>query len=348
MMRYVGIDVGKSRCRAALMDQKGDIVDEFFFENNCQGIEQLTSVLNEEDSVVMESTGNLWLNIYNTLDSKGIRVVLANPMKTKAIASARIKSDKVDARILAHLLRSDLIAESYVPPKEMREIRALIRHRLSLVKMRTMVKSRVHSITDRYGYRCGYSDIFGKSGLAWLRSIELGNLDRLILDNHLEHVESINGQIKRADEAIRERASQDEDVRLLLSLTGIDVYTALLIRSEVGPITRFPDYKRLVSWAGLAPSTHQSGAVEYHGRITKQGSRILRWAIVESARVAVNHDDRLRTFYLRVRERRGDQKAIIATASKMLKIIWFMLTRRETYSNANQSRYEKKINSLPQ
>jgi len=269
-------------------------------------------------------------------------------MKTKAIASARIKSDKVDARILAHLLRSNLIAESYVPPKEMREIRALVRHRLSLVKMRTMLKNRVHAITDRYGYRCECSDMFGRSGREWLESLELAPLDKLMLGNHMRHMESINDQIRAVDEAIRERASKDGDVRLLLSMTGIDVCTALLIRSEVGDITRFPDHKRLVSWAGLAPSTHQSGAVEYHGRITKQGSKILRWAIVESARVAVNHDDRLRTFYLRVRERRGDQKAIIATASKMLKIIWFMLTRRETYSNANQSRYEKKINSLPQ
>lgn len=106
-----------------------------------------------------------------------------------------------------------------------------------------------------------------------------GELDRPILENHIEHIESINSQIKKTDEAIRERASWDEDVRLLLSLTGIDVYTALLIRSEIGQ-QRFPDYKRLVSWAGLAPSTHQSGSLEYHGRITKQGSRVLRFAIV--------------------------------------------------------------------
>jgi len=343
MMRYVGIDVGKHRCRAALMDQKGDIVDEFFFENNCRGIEQLTSVLTKEDRVVMESTGNLWLNLYNTLDEKNIRVVLANPMKTRAIASAKIKSDKVDARILAHLLRSDLVAESYVPPKE---IRFLVRHRLSLVRMRTMVKNHAHSVTDKYGYSCPYTDMFGRSGMEWLRSLEVGELDRLILDNHLEHIDSISAQIKKTDDAIRERASQDEDVRLLLSLTGIDVYTALLIRSEIGPITRFPDYKRLVSWAGLAPSTHQSGAVEYHGRITKQGSRMLRFAMVEAARVAVNHDDRLRTFYLRIRERRGDQKAIVATANKMLKIIWTMLTRRETYSNANGRRYGEKLKTI--
>lgn len=110
---------------------------EFFFENNNKGIANLMSTLTVEDRVVMESTGNLWLNIYDALDSRKIRVVLANPMKTKVIASARVKTDKVDARILAHLLRANLVAESYVPPENVREIRVLVRHRLSLVARAT-------------------------------------------------------------------------------------------------------------------------------------------------------------------------------------------------------------------
>jgi transposase len=151
MVRYVGVDVGKAKCRAALMNQKGAVESEFFFENNSKGILKLVSTLTSEDKVVMESTGNLWLNIYDTLDAKRIKVVLANPLKTKAIASAKVKTDKLDVRILAHLLRADLIAESYVPPENVREIRALVRHRLSLVQMRTMVKNKVHAITDKYG-----------------------------------------------------------------------------------------------------------------------------------------------------------------------------------------------------
>lgn len=345
-MRYVGIDVGKVKCRAAIMDQGGFIVDEFTFANNHEGIEDLASKLNMDDRAVMESTGSVWTNLYDVLDGKHIPVVLANPLKTKAIASAKIKSDKIDARILAHLLRSDLIAESYVPPKEMRELRALIRHRASIVKVRTMVKNRIHALMDRYGFEHEYSDLFGKGGMQWLKTIEVKPLDRLMLDNHLQHIENLNGQIKRVDEEICGKASQDEDVRLLLSMTGVDIYTALLIRSEIGDIHRFPDYKKLVAWAGLAPSLHQSGSVEYHGSITKQGSRMLRWIMVEAARVAVNHDDRLRLFYERVKHRRGDQKAIIAVANKMLKIVWFMLTRREPYESANQKRYERKLNSL--
>ena len=342
----MGIDIAKAKCRAAIMDASGVILDEFTFTNNREGIEGLASRLTLNDRVVMESTGSVWTNLYNHLDAKHIHVALANPLKTKAIASAKIKSDRVDARILAHLLRSNLIAESYVPPKHLREIRALIRHRANIVKIRTMVKNQIHALADTHGFACPYSDLFGKRGLEWLRSIELPPLDRLILNNHLIHLESLSQQTQRVDEEIHSKACEDEDVRLLLSMTGVDVYSALLIRSEIGSIERFPDYKKLVSWAGLAPSLHQSGSVEYHGSITKQGSRMLRWIIVEAARVAVNHDARMRSFYERVKHRRGDQKAIIAVANKMLKIIWFMLTRREPYESRNEKRYRQKLNSI--
>ena len=345
-MRFVGVDIGKMKCRAAIMDQGGSILDEFTFTNNHVGIESLASRLSVDDRVVMESTGSVWTNLYNHLDEKHIHVSLANPLKTKAIASAKIKSDKIDARILAHLLRSNLVAESYVPAKPLREIRALIRHRVGVVKIRTMVKNQVHAIVGKHGLTCSHSDMFGKGGCEWLRNLQLPSPDRLILDNHLTHLQSLNQQTDRVNEEIHSKACEDEDVRLLLSLTGIDIYSALLIRSEIGNIDRFPDYKKLVSWAGLAPSLHQSGSVEYHGNITKQGSKMLRWIMVEAARVAVNHDDRMQSFYERVKHRRGGQKAIVAVANKMLKIIWFMLTRKEPYQSRNQKRYPQKLNSI--
>jgi transposase len=343
--RYVGVDVGKARCRAAIMNKQGIIEKEFFFENTNKGIQHLTSLLTCEDQVVMESTANLWLTLYEALDDKNIKTVLANPMKTKAIASARVKTDKVDAKILAHLLRADLVAESYVPPQQIREIRALIRHRLSLTKMRTMVKNKVHALTDKYGYRCEYSDMFGVAGLKWLKTLEMKELDHLILENHILHIESINVQIGKADVAIKEKACEDEDICLLMSLPGVDVRTALLLKSEIGPISRFEDYKHLVSWAGLAPRVHQSGNVEWNGSITRCGSGILRWAIIEAAQTAVRYDAKFCEFYARVKARRGGSKAIVAVANKMLKIVWVMLVRREVYGGVNQRRYEGKLNS---
>jgi len=164
-MRYIGIDIGRWKCRAAVMNPEGVLIDEFAFNNDAEGILDLASRLTTEDRVVMESTGSVWTNLYDSLDERKVPVVLANPLKTRAIASARIKTDKVDARILAHLLRGDLVAECYVPPRELRELRALVRHRASLVRARTTVKNRVHAIVDRRGLRCGYSDLFGKRSL---------------------------------------------------------------------------------------------------------------------------------------------------------------------------------------
>jgi len=207
-----------------------------------------------------------------------------------------------------------------------------------------MVKNKVHALTDKYGYLCEFSDMFGALGLRWLKTREMGELDLLILENHLRHIESINLQIDVADEAIKMRACEDEDVRLLMSLPGIDVRTALLLKSEIGPIARFEDYKKLVSWAGLAPRVHQSGNVLWNGDVSKCGSSILRWAIVEAARTAVRYDEKLGEFYGRVKARRGGSKAIVAVGNKMLKIVWVMLVRRESYSGVNKELYEGKLN----
>ena len=241
----------------------------------------------------MESTGNLWVNLYEALEERGVSVVLANPLKMKAIASAKIKNDKVDARVLAYLLRGGLVAECYVPPKELRDLRALVRHRARLVRTRTAIKNRVHALLDRYGFKHGFSDLFGRSGLEWLRGLDLNPLDRLILDNQIEFVDCLNRLIGKVEKEILRRASLDEDVRLLLSLTGVGVYSALLIKSEIGDVRRFPNYKKLIAWAGLAPSLYQSGSIERHGRITKQGSRMLRWRralflfLITSARLVI-------------------------------------------------------------
>ena len=160
--RYIGVDVGKKRCMACVMDEEGSVMDEFPFTNNVEGIERLLDRLPGDDCrAVVESTGNLWLRIYESLEEHGVGVKLANTLQTKAIASARIKTDRLSARILAHLLRADLIPECYVVAPETRRVRALLRQRASLVRMRTMVKNRVHSHLDRYGYRSRWSDTFG-------------------------------------------------------------------------------------------------------------------------------------------------------------------------------------------
>jgi transposase len=346
-VKYIGVDVGKNRCQACIMDMHGGIIDEFRFTNNGEGIKGLLDRAGDgECKGVVESTGNLWLRIYETLEENGVEVKLANPAKTKAIASARIKTDKLSARILAHLLRADLIAECYVAPREVRRVRALLRQRASLVKMRTMVKNRVHSHLDRYDYRSPWSDAFGVGGMEWLRGLKLDPVDRCILDSHLRHLKYLDGEIGFLESRIAGHAVDNEDVLLLMTLTGIDYQSAMLLACEIGDIRRFPSAKHFVSWLGLCPGLYQSGDTLVLGRMKKDSNGRARWVLVQAAWVAARNDPRMRELYLRVKARKGSSKAAVRVANKMAVIIWHMLTKREPYEQVKEGLYKSKLKKM--
>ncbi len=209
----------------------------------------------------------MWIRIHDTLEENGIDTILANPYKTKIIAEAKIKSDKLDARILADLLRADLVYESYVPTKEFREKRSLVRHRISLVRNRTILENKVHSLLDKYDYKSDLTDIFGKSGIIWLKTLDVSNIDRLIMNTTLAAIENINLQIDTVSKELAKYGWDSEDVRLLLSMTGIDVFSAMLIATEIVDVKRFCTPWKLVSYAGLAPSTRESSGGEYQNKV---------------------------------------------------------------------------------
>src|SRR6476620_4335710 len=214
-MNNLGIDVGKKKCRAALKDDKGKILDEFFFGNERNGIHGLLSRIQSHGKyvAVLESTGNMWMRIHDTLEENGIDTKLANPYKTRIIAEARIKSDKLDARILSDLLRTELIYESYVPKREDRDKRSLVRHRITLSRTKTKLVNKVHSILDKYDYRTELTDIFGKSGIIdWLKSLssQITPVDRIILDTSIESIEAINQQIDTVSKEISKYAEDNK------------------------------------------------------------------------------------------------------------------------------------------
>src|SRR6476620_2153030 len=351
-MNNLGIDVGKKKCRAALKDDKGKILDEFFFGNERNGIHGLLSRIQSHGKyvAVLESTGNMWMRIHDTLEENGIDTKLANPYKTRIIAEARIKSDKLDARILSDLLRTDLIYESYVPKREDRDKRSLVRHRITLSRTKTKLVNKVHSILDKYDYRTELTDIFGKSGIEWLKALssEVTLVDRIILDTSIESIEAINRQIDTVSKEISKYAIDNKDVKILLSITGIDIFSAMLISAEIVDVRRFSTPWKLVSYASLAPSIRESSGKIKTGKITKQGSSpCLRWILVQCALTAIRFDAHLRIFYDRIRNKRGHATAIVATTAKeLLVIIWYMLTRNELYRYMNKQRYEQKLHKL--
>jgi transposase len=345
----LAIDVGKRKCRAAIKDAQGTILDEFFFANDRDGRTRLIEAaqIHAPCKAALESTGNMWIKIHDALEQSGIDTKVAHPYKTRIIAEARIKSDKLDARILADLLRADMISESYVPPKEFREKRALVRHRVALTKNRTMLENRIHSLLDKYDYTTDLTDIFGKSGLQWLKSLQqLSPIDKVIMDTSLAAIENINAQIDTVSREICKYAWDSEDVRIILSMTGIGIFSAMLISAEIVDIRRFLTPWKLVSYAGLAPGSRESAGKTKNGRITKQGSPWLRWTMVQCAQVAARHDPRMKAFYERLRSKKGAAKATVAVAKEMLVIIWYMLTRRQLYNGVKQERYEEKFAQL--
>ena len=308
-MNHLGIDVGKRKCRAALKDDKGMMLDEFFFGNDMSGIHNMLSRIQSHGKgatirAVLESTGNMWIRIHDTLEENGIDTKLANPYKTRIIAEAKIKSDKLDARILSDLLRTDLIYESYVPNSEDRDKRSLVRHRITLSRTKTKLANKVHSILDKYDYQTDLTDIFSKSGIEWLKSLSsiVTPVDRIILNTSIESIEAINQQVDAVSKEISKYARNNKDVKILLSITGIDIFSAMLISTEIVDIKRFSTpWWKLVSYAGLAPSIRESSGKIKTGGITKQGSPWLRWILVQCALIAIKYNTHLRIFYDRIK-----------------------------------------------
>ena len=348
-MKIVGIDVHKKMCQAAVLDEGGTLLDEPRFPNDPDGIEEFADKLtafSDEVKAVVESTGNLWIQIHDRLEEHGFDVALSNPSKTRLIAEAKVKTDKVDARTLAGLLRADMIPTCYVPGEELRSRRELLRHRLNLVKIRTGVKNRIHGLLDKHGLRMPEATPFSSGNLAWLRERSLGFMDDAILRSDLALLETVGEQVTRIEEKIAAIAAEERRVRLLMTMTGVGYFTAMLILSEVGDIDRFRGEKEFASWMGLAPSVHQSGEKTRIGGVSGPGNKRLRWALVESAQAAVRYDFRFKDLYERVSRRRGAGCAIVAVAHEMARIMYFMLVRNESYRDADGGLVERKLKNM--
>lgn len=335
---YVGLDVHKEYCLAVGQDETGRKLREGRFCSTGLGLQTFVDSLRPEDKVVIEACGT-WTHIYDALTERGIQVKLAHPLKTKAIASARIKTDRIDANILAHLLRADLIPEAWVPPVETRELRTITRYRAGLVKLQTEVKNQVHALLARNGIEHEFSDLFGKAGYEFLADLGemLKPIDSAILRSCMNNLFHLGPEIKLVSDHIASVVEEREEVRLLMTIPGIDVYSAALIVAEIGDIQRFPTYKHLCSYAGIIPSVHRSGKIVRYGRITKQGSKWLRWILAQAVNHVTRRPGKLHDFYLKMVGRgKGKNVARVAVARKLLRVIWCMLTRRDPFREKNE------------
>jgi transposase len=286
--------------------------------------------LPEGTQIALEATGH-WYYFYELLEDIGHKIHLAHPIKTRAIAEAKIKTDRIDSSILAHLLRADLLPTSYIPPKQIRDIREVLRYRASLVSLRTSIKNKIRAILSKNGITIKKSDIFGKKAIKQLKGLQLRDCYKIALEGYIRVGEAINELLKEVSKWIESVVDETEEARLLMTIPGIGYYSALLIVSEIGDIRRFPSARKLCSYAGLVPSVHSSGGRTRYGSITKQGSRWLRWILIELSYHFVNGSTRMRRIYWRVRDRHGANTAKVAVAREMLKVIYYVLRDRRPY-----------------
>ena len=330
MIIHVGVDLHKSFCLVVSMDEKGNILEKKKVSNSPEELTGYFKRYPKETKVVVEATGN-WMFFYETIEHYLPNITLAHPLKIKAIAEAKIKTDTIDASTLAHLSRAGLIASAYIPNRQTRDLRELLRYRASLVAQRTSLKCKIHAVLIKNGCHIEVSDVFGKKGMEWLRTIPLRQNYRLEIDGFLGVIKSIENELAVVEKKLNEEIKISEDGQRLMTIPGIGIYSAMLILSEIGEINRFSNYKKLCSYAGLVPSTFQSADKERHGGLTKQGSKWLRWILIENSHHIINKDERFNKLFERVRIKYGSNTGRVAVARKLLEIIWYMLTRKENF-----------------
>jgi transposase len=322
---FVGLDLHKNYLQAAVVDDEGKLLKEERIPNTNENLEKFSTNLHDKAEIVIESSST-WYHAYELL-TKHHHVILSNPVKTKAIASAKVKTDKVDALTLAQLLRGGYIPECYIPPRRIMDLREIVRYRASLVRMRVNAKNKIHAILLMRGIRIEAKP-FTKEFVQELRKI--GDYR---IDGYLAIISSMNEQINSVSQKIKHEAVEDETTRLLMTIPGVGYYSALLIAGEIGDVNRFPDSHHLCSYAGLTPSTHSSGGITYHGSITRTGSKYLRWILTECAKtyIRTEKESDLATFYHRLAKKRGASKASVASASKLLRIVYWVLKEQRPY-----------------
>jgi len=323
MSVYVGIDVHRKRSQVAVVTGDGKVQVNRNVVNGAEPVLKLIGGLPAGTPVAFEAAYG-WGWLVELLEDYGFDPHLVHPLRCKAIASARLKNDRADAAILAQLLRADLLPEAWIAPPPVRQLRALLRHRAQLVRLRTLLRNRIHAVLADHGHDRP-EGCWSGPGRAWLASLPLPAVSREVVEDDLALIEALQQPIDRLDWEVHQRAKAEPAVKVLTQLPGVGPFTAMVILAETGDISRFGSARKLAAWAGLTPTVRGSDRTVRHGHISKQGSAWLRWILCEAAQTAKRHPDFAAT-YQAIARRRGKKIATTAIARKLLARAWHLLT----------------------
>ena len=323
MSVYVGIDVHRKRSQVAVVAEDGQVQVNKNVVNGSEPFLRLIGDLPAGTPVASGAAfGWSWL-----LEDYGFDAHLVHPLRCKAIASARLKNDKAGAAILAQLLRADLLPEAWIAPAQVRQLRAVLRHRISLVRLGTQLRNRIHAVAADHGYDRSASYWTGP-GRGWLAELDLPPVSREIVTDCLAVIDGLAPVTERLDGELHARAKADPRVKALRTLPGVGEFTALVMVVEIGDISRFGNSRKLASRAGLTPTVHGSDRKVRHGHISKQGSVWLRWALNQAAQTAKRSPEFAAT-YSALAKKRGKNIATIAIARKLLTRAWHLLDQMQ-------------------
>ena len=342
-MRFVGLDLHKHTIEVCILGAKGEVLARHSVACERKALKTFAqNYLEMTDRLAVEATTNTW-TVAGILRPFVASITVGNPLQIKAIAQAKVKTDKIDAEVLANLLRCDFLPEVWEPDAPTQKLRHLTGVRSALVADRTRLKNRIHSILAGLLIVLPESGLFTTKGLAWVRTVELPEDARRTVDCFLRLYDAAEAELERLDLQLRALAHHDPRVRLLMTLPGVAHGVALTLIAALGDITRFRDGDHAASYLGLTPIVRQSAGKCYRGSITKAGSSTTRAMLTQAAQHAAEHPGPLGAFFRRLKKRKTHNIAIVATARKLVTIAFLMLKNNEPYRYAQPERVRAKL-----
>lgn len=344
---YYGLDVHKDFIQVCCINSSNTFRKDFKFAATREELEKFAERLEEDDQLVLESTFNSQ-SVYELLKFYSVaQVFVAHARDVKAIAHAKVKTDKVDAHILAQLLRMDFIPKVQMPSPEAWETRQLGSHRRFLTKQRTATKNSIHGILHKNFLFCPYSTPFSKKGMKWLSELKLSRHERLMMDHLCTLLHILEQQIEAVEGDFKKRARNEQNVRLLLTIPGIGITVATGLLAAIDDVNRFKTPQELASYFGVTPRIRQSGHKAYFGSISKEGTAYGRWLAVEAAQsLALSQGAPIVATYHRIRAKKGHNVAVTALARKLLVLVWHILKKQTPYRYADPVRTRAKLREL--
>jgi transposase len=322
--QIVGMDLHRRRSVLVRMTETGEHLETVRISNDPEHLQQVMARAGEAPEVVLEATYG-WYWAADALAELGANVHLAHPLGVKMFSYRRVKNDERDAADLADLLRMGrLPEEAWIAPPATRELRGWVRHRAKLVGLRSNLKCQVHGVLAGAGVTVPMSDLFGVGGQKLLASTRLAAESRARVDSCMRLIEQLDFEIGVFAKLVAGRLRTDPGYTAIQVIPGVGPILAGVFVAEIGDITRFPGPAQLASWAGLTPNHHESDTTVHRGRITKQGSRLVRWAAVEAVQRLPAHT-RLGALRDRIGERRGRNIGVVAAARELTGLVFYGL-----------------------